>query len=176
MSNRTIVSASLILLAIFLGACSGSEPRPSGSPKPVETPPVETGGVTLAQNGYQWVLPTNPWTAAAGPPVGGVAPLDITFTFANSSEKELTIGSIEVVNRVGSAYSLTRGCDGMVLRPRQANDCVVNVLFAPPGPGAYSGELRLHLTAGDAVVIQRLEQRAGDDPSPPARFPDVHPS
>lgn len=176
MKNRTIVSASLVLLAILGGACSASEPGSSASSKPAETPPVETGVVILAQNGYQWALPTNPRTTEAGPSIGGVVPLAITFTFTNGSGKEVTIGSIEVINGVGSAYSLNRGCEGTVLLPRQANDCVVDVLFTPPGPGAYSGELRLHIPADNAVVTQPLRQTAGDVRSPPAGVPTITPS
>jgi hypothetical protein len=160
MKTQTNVVAFLTVLAILVSACSGSS----------SDPPVENGVVVLAQNGYQpgrvelgnpdFGTVPNPVTRVAGPPVDGAVPLAIIFTFTNKSDKELIIGAVEVKNTVGSAFSLGGGCDGTVLRPREANECVVDVSFTPPGPGSYGGLLRLHISTDNTVKTERLDRTA----------------
>jgi|RhiMetStandDraft_4_1073278.scaffolds.fasta_scaffold01036_6 hypothetical protein len=168
--------------AMFLCACSGtpdgSQAGPNSSPPQPMEPPIVilSGTATLLPENYP--LPKGPPPALPGPPANAESggplsspqapttgstrpkPMLLTLTFTNRSEKEVAIDSVDVTNVVGSAYSLKGGCRGAVLRAKQANNCVVEILFRPPVSGTYEATLRLQSPAKNTVTTERLQRTA----------------
>lgn len=69
----------------------------------------------------------------------------------------LNIGSIKVINLVGSAFSISyQDCQGITLNPATENTCTVVVLVTATAPGTHSGLLRIHIPSNNTVKTQEL--------------------
>jgi|RhiMetStandDraft_4_1073278.scaffolds.fasta_scaffold01036_7 hypothetical protein len=142
----------------FQGPSSGSNPGTESSEPPPSTPAAQPKPTQL--NPADQPIENNAVVLQGSGSWASLHPR--TYRVTNSSEQDLTIDSVEVINTAGSAFSVGSSnptCQGAVLRTLAANHCVVTVLFNPSEPGEYEGLLRLHLRAQNTVRTEILKRK-----------------
>ncbi|MEX5301209.1 hypothetical protein [Kocuria sabuli] len=182
-NNLRAAGLCALVLAAPVVSCGNN-----GGPDPQET----TGGSAsnrpsgpdsrpVAVNALELI----PFPSAEGPSnhdgTFGPSDYESQIGFRNTSDTDLTIGSVRVVNATDPAFFLQKDeCTGRTIQPDPTpadpwspSVCIVWVGFDPPGPGTYHGQLVLDMPGNNSYQVMDLTGVRTALPSPPSPSTDT---